>query len=533
MNAEKRRKRRIRNLVCATYCLLQLLLVLGGFRLLGFVLGHVSETEAMEPITPEIIFGGGTEPETESGPVVCIDAGHGGKDNGSDYQNRLEKDDNLKLAQAVAAYLKEKDVQVIMTREEDVFLSLEERCSFANEKEADYFLSLHRNDGDGNGVETWVSSSMTDENAALAQNIMSNLNAAGISRNRGVKKGTQKSESGNYYVNLHTDMPSCIVEMGFMNNAADNQLFDEKLEQYAAAIGDAVLTTYESYGEDVSGENASDKAGSDGSGQPSGGAGDAGQNAQDTEQADTQGTSSGAAYVTQTIDLNGLDTTSQDWGQGSNVDEKKRPTGALLAQKQYGDYNALFIGEDSQTIYLTFDEGYEYGCTESILDTLKEKGVKAVFFVTEPYAKSEPELVKRMIDEGHVVGNHSVTHPSAGLPSLSIEKQQNEVLENHQYMKDNFGYEMHLFRYPAGKFSTQSLAIVNNCNYKSVFWSFAYLDYDVNNQPDQAESLKKMVDKLHPGAVYLLHAESETNAAVLGSFIDQAKAKGYEFALIE
>ena len=91
---------------------------------------------------------------------------------------------------------------------------------------------------------------------------------------------------------------------------------------------------------------------------------------------------------------------------------------------------------------------------------------------------------------------------------------------------------MNLFRYPAGKFSEQSLAIVNNCGYKSVFWSFAYLDYDVENQPDRAESLKKMVDKLHPGAVYLLHAESSTNAAVLGEFIDQAREKGYTFGVI-
>ena len=86
---------------------------------------------------------------------------------------------------------------------------------------------------------------------------------------------------------------------------------------------------------------------------------------------------------------------------------------------------------------------------------------------------------------------------------------------------------MHLFRYPTGAFSEQSLAIVNNCNYKSVFWSFAYLDYDVNNQPDQTQSLQKLVDRMHPGAIYLLHAESETNTAILGSFIDQAKAAGY------
>ena len=92
-----------------------------------------------------------------------------------------------------------------------------------------------------------------------------------------------------------------------------------------------------------------------------------------------------------------------------------------------------------------------------------------------------------------------MTHPSAGIPSLTVEQQQEEVMGNHQYIKDTFGYEMNLFRYPAGKFSEQSLAVVNNCGYESVFWSFAYLDYDVDNQPDQAESLQKMKNKMHPG----------------------------------
>ena len=222
-----------------------------------------------------------------------------------------------------------------------------------------------------------------------------------------------------------------------------------------------------------------------------------------------------------------LDTTSYGWGQGVQFDEYNRPISAVQYQETYGKYNANFIGENRPVIYLTFDEGYEYGCTERILDTLKEKGVHAVFFVTQPYAEDNPQLVQRMIDEGHTVGNHSVTHPSKGLPSQTMEQQQQEVMGCHQYVLDHFVYTMHLFRYPTGAFSEQSLAIVNNCNYKSVFWSFAYLDYDVNNQPDQTQSLQKLVDRMHPGAIYLLHAESETNTAILGSFIDQAKAAGY------
>lgn len=222
-----------------------------------------------------------------------------------------------------------------------------------------------------------------------------------------------------------------------------------------------------------------------------------------------------------------LDTTSYGWGQGVQFDEYNRPISAVQYQETYGKYNANFIGENRPVIYLTFDEGYEYGCTERILDTLKEKGVHAVFFVTQPYAEDNPQLIQRMIDEGHTVGNHSVTHPSKGLPSQTMEQQQQEVMGCHQYVLDHFGYTMHLFRYPTGAFSEQSLAIVNNCNYKSVFWSFAYLDYDVNNQPDQTQSLQKLVDRMHLGAIYLLHAESETNTAILGSFIDQAKAAGY------
>ena len=231
--------------------------------------------------------------------------------------------------------------------------------------------------------------------------------------------------------------------------------------------------------------------------------------------------------------IEALDTESHAWGQGVQYDEYNRPVSAVQYQETYGRYNANFIGENKPVIYLTFDEGYEYGCTPKILDTLKEKGVHGVFFVTQPYAEENPELVQRMINEGHTVGNHSVTHPSKGLPSETIEEQQNEVMGCHQYVLEHFGYTMHLFRYPTGAFSEQSLAIVNNCNYKSVFWSFAYLDYDVNNQPDQAQSLQKLTDRMHPGAIYLLHAESETNAAILGDFIDAARAAGYSLEMFD
>ncbi len=250
---------------------------------------------------------------------------------------------------------------------------------------------------------------------------------------------------------------------------------------------------------------------------------------------DTRPTENGIVLQNPQIDLNGLDTTGLDWGQGGDKDQWNRPAGCLQYQEKFGKYNAYFIKDETEkkVIYLTIDEGYEYGCSPRILDTLKEKNVPCVFFVTKSFAEQNPDLVKRMIAEGHEVGNHSVTHPAAGLYSQTIEEQTQEVTGNHNYIKEQFGFDMHLFRYPAGKFNEQSLALLNNLNYKTLFWSFAYLDYDVENQPDPAESLQKMIDCLHPGALYLLHAESETNTQVLGDFIDQARAQGYEFKLFQ
>lgn len=526
MNKRKQRKR-LRNLICIAICTLILLATVliihtltNALKKDDSVSNLPSNQPATEQLTPatEQITDTETTDENANTLTVCIDAGHGGKDNGSEAEGRIEKDDTLKIALAVESYLKSQNVNVVMTRAEDIFWKLSKRCSIANDANADYFVSLHRNIGEGYGVETWISHTADEEANALASNILSELESVGISRNRGVKSGSQSDSNEDFVVNRDSNMASCIVELGFLNVPDDNQNFDNHLDAYAKAIGDGIIKTAQTYQPEKMGIK-SDAVSSDTEG---------------TENSNTTVSStSHTLNNTQIADIASLDTTIQSWGQGSNVDEKNRPTGSLAWQEKYGKYNAYFIGEGDNTIYLTFDEGYEYGCTPSILDTLKEKNVKAVFFITEPYAKSEPELVQRMIDEGHMVGNHSVTHPADGLPSQTIEQQQFEIMDNHEYVKEHFNYEMHLFRYPAGKFSEQSLAILNNCNYKSVFWSFAYLDYDVNNQPDPAESLQKLVDRLHPGALYLLHAESQTNTDILGDFIDKARAAGYEFEMFD
>lgn len=513
----RQKKKLLRNIISIVYCCLQLAIVIVAIKGVTHVLGKFIKTDIVEALIQEqdistdekeIIEG-----EKDDGLVVCVDAGHGGKDDGSDYKKRLEKDDNLNLALALQSYLESQGATVVMTRTDDTFLKLSERCEIANNANADYLVALHRNKGDGCGIENWIYSGENEQTQALAENINAGLVAVGVQKDRGVKKGTQKSAATNYYINNHSHMPSCILELGFINSEVDNQLYDEHLNDYAKAIGDAIIATYTSFGGQM--QTASDSTDEN--------------QAADTEETGTEDVSTETINNPVIASVESLDATCQNWGQGSQVDEQNRPVAALSFQEKYKDYSVAFIGEGEHTIYLTFDEGYEYGQTPSILDTLKEKNVHATFFVTEPYAKAEPELVQRMIDEGHELGNHSVTHPADGLPSKSLDEQKEEVMGNDAYIKEQFGYQMRLFRFPAGKFSDQSLAIVNNCNYKSVFWSFAYVDYDVNNQPDQAASLQKLKDKMHPGAIYLLHAESATNAAILGDFIDAARAAGYEF----
>lgn len=232
--------------------------------------------------------------------------------------------------------------------------------------------------------------------------------------------------------------------------------------------------------------------------------------------------------------LMAMDNKGNGYGPGP-VKNHSRAEYAVGNQNRYGKYGANFIGPDNNCIYLTFDCGYEYTATnpdgskyrvtEKILNVLKEKDVKAVFFITMDYVKSQPDLVRRMIDEGHVVGNHSKTHPV--MPQCSIDKMVDEVMSLHNYVLDNFGYTMTLFRPPTGEFSVRSLAVVQSLGYKNVHWSFAYADWTTDNQMDPATALQTVKDRSHSGAIYLLHAVSTTNAAILGDAIDYFVAEGY------
>lgn len=242
--------------------------------------------------------------------------------------------------------------------------------------------------------------------------------------------------------------------------------------------------------------------------------------------------SSGTGHKYTRAELEAMDNTKHGYGPGVYMDELNRPTASLNAQNTYGQHDAYFIVPDSDDIYLTFDLGYEYNNnTPKILDVLKAKNVKAVFFATLDFAKRNPETVRRIIDEGHVLGNHSANHYS--MPTLTIDQMEYEIMFMHNYIKENFGYEMWLFRPPTGAFSDRSLCVTQNLGYKTVSWSFAYLDYDTSNQPAYDVAFNRVAGAAHPGAIYLLHGVSNTNVDILPALIDNLRAKNYSIELFK
>ncbi len=197
-------------------------------------------------------------------------------------------------------------------------------------------------------------------------------------------------------------------------------------------------------------------------------------------------------------------------------------------QKLYEKYNAVCLDtKGDKVIYLTFDCGYENGCTKKILDTLKDKNVKAAFFLTLPNVKDNPEIIARMINEGHIVGNHSVNHPN--FSKIDRTQMVKEIEELDNYLRTHFGYSAPYFRFPEGACSENALDLVNSLGYKSVFWSTAYDDWDVNNPKGADYAFDKVTSRLHSGCILLLHAVSQDNADALGRIIDYAVENGYEF----
>ena len=199
-------------------------------------------------------------------------------------------------------------------------------------------------------------------------------------------------------------------------------------------------------------------------------------------------------------------------------------------QKTFDKFGALTLDEKSseKVLYLTFDCGWEYeSLTSKVLDTLKEKNVPAAFFCTLDHIKKQPELIIRMIKEGHIVGNHSTTHPS--FASIDRTKMKNEIEQTENYLRENFGYCAKFFRFPAGEYNESALDLVASLGYTSVFWSVAYNDWNVKQIKGKDYAVKTVLERLHPGAVILLHSVSKDNAAALGEIIDKARNEGYVF----
>lgn len=241
--------------------------------------------------------------------------------------------------------------------------------------------------------------------------------------------------------------------------------------------------------------------------------------------------------VTQ-VDFDKLDeisNSSSEYGFSNKWrDEFDRPEDLAEYDKKYKKYSAYnHIDTEDKIIYLTMDEGYENGYTPAILDTLKEKGVKITFFITEQFYDEHPELIQRMIDEGHHIGNHTCAHPASGMPSLGAKAEYEDIKKLNDEVWDTFGYQMRLFRFPQGNSSKQSCALLQQMGYSSVFWSFAYADYDPENDMNPEEALDMCLKYTHPGAIYLLHAISKTNSNILGEFIDGAREQGYEFGDVQ
>ena len=194
--------------------------------------------------------------------------------------------------------------------------------------------------------------------------------------------------------------------------------------------------------------------------------------------------------------------------------------------EKYGAFTLDTSGE--KVLYLTFDCGYEYeNLTSKVLDVLKEKGVTATFFCTLDHIKKETDLIARMIKEGHIVGNHSTTHPS--FASISREKMAKEIEETENYLRENFGYAAKYFRFPAGEYNESALELISSLGYSSIFWSVAYDDWDTTKVRGKDYAVEKVMSRLHPGAIILLHSVSKDNAEALGEIIDKARSEGYRF----
>lgn len=220
---------------------------------------------------------------------------------------------------------------------------------------------------------------------------------------------------------------------------------------------------------------------------------------------------------------------TENWGLGFG-EEGTQPTGNVSAD-ELKKYDAYYIGDESEKVlYLTFDCGYENGNTEAILDALKKHNAVGTFFVVGHFLETAPDIVKRMVEEGHIVGNHTYHHPDMSAIS-DLASFQKEMEDVEALFTEITGQEMSSFyRPPQGKYSTQNLEMAKELGYKTFFWSLAYVDWNVDAQPTKEEAFSKLLTRVHPGAIVLLHSTSSTNAQILDELLTKWEEMGYTFA---
>lgn len=227
-----------------------------------------------------------------------------------------------------------------------------------------------------------------------------------------------------------------------------------------------------------------------------------------------------------------LPVAATNWGLSFQV-EGDAPVGNAT-QEALAQYDAYYLGDTGEkVIYLTFDCGYENGCTEPILDALKKHNAPAAFFVVGNMIETAPDIIRRMVDEGHIVGNHTYHHPD--MSAISDQAAFKEELDALAALyQETVGEDLPMYyRPPQGKYSEENLKMAQELGYTTVFWSLAYVDWYVDDQPTAEQAYAKLLPRIHDGAIVLLHSTSATNAAILDDLLTKWEAMGYTFASLE
>ena len=223
---------------------------------------------------------------------------------------------------------------------------------------------------------------------------------------------------------------------------------------------------------------------------------------------------------------------ADNWGL-SFPNEGQSPVGNASVE-DLAQYDAWFLGDTSQKVlYLTFDCGYENGYTEKILDALKKHNAPAAFFVVGNMIETAPAIIRRMAEEGHIVGNHTFHHPD--MSKISDQAAFKKELDDLSALyKETTGRDLpNYYRPPQGKYNEENLKQAQALGYKTVFWSLAYVDWYVDNQPTAEQAYAKLLPRIHDGAILLLHSTSKTNADILDELLTKWEDMGYQFASLE